>query len=137
MIRAGFHAPCDGDDYSDDELGPTASGPDKDYCETDSTTPQQFTNLDESELRRRFLDCTAELVSGVHGGSHVASTLLAEWPGKAQVLVAKNNVPTESDLGIIQELQKFIAVVTRSNGKQTFHAWCHLCITKPKCCDHA
>ncbi|KAK5329281.1 hypothetical protein LTR70_000778 [Exophiala xenobiotica] len=107
--------PCDGDDYSDDELGPTTSGPDTDHREADSTNPQQFTTFDERELRRRFLDRTAELVSGVHGGSHVTSTLLAEWPGKAQVLVAKNNLPSESDLGIIQELQKFIEVVARSN----------------------
>jgi len=128
--------PCDGYDYSDDELGPTTSGPGTDYREADSTSPQQFTNFDERELRQRFLDRTAELVSGVHGGSHVTSTLLAEWPGKAQVLVAKNNLPSEGDLEIIQELQHFIEVIAKSDGKQIPHSWCHLCITKPRCCDH-
>lgn len=87
----------------------------------DSIGPQTFTNFDEKELKRRFLDRVAELVSNVRGGPHVAGTLLVEWPEKTEILVAKNGGCFKGDRDLLETLQTLIRVVARSDGK--VHPW--------------
>jgi len=83
----------------------------------DSTSPQELKSFDDEELKRRFLDRTAEIFSNIKGGPHVASTLLAEWPGVAEVFVAKNRGLSEEDLAFRDMLQGMVRVIAMNHGE--------------------
>lgn len=71
----------------------------------------------DKELKERFLDRTAELISDSRGGSKVTATMLAEMPDVTHLFVAQNAALHEPALEFLKALELFIRDISRTNGE--------------------
>lgn len=63
----------------------------------------------DAAIRRKFLDCLAETLSGAKGWSHVTATVLRETEESVEVVVARNSgKDVEKDDPYLERLQRFM-----------------------------
>lgn len=78
--------------------------------ELDTEHPALLGKCVNNDLKRRFLDRLAEIISHRKGGGHVASTALVEDQDSATVYVAKNDGFSAAEMDGLQSLFQTLSV---------------------------
>lgn len=71
------------------------------------------------ELKERFLDRTAELVSDDHGGLEVTATVLVEWPDVAEIHIAQNAAIERSTCEFLGMLERVVSDASANSGRSS------------------
>ena len=96
------------DDNNGEEAKLDNDGPETDATITSEATPQLLASRDEF-LRRKFLNCVAELLANKRGGNHVAATALREGEDSVEIDIASNRpFTTIKDDEYLTSLSRFL-----------------------------
>ena len=95
------------DDNNGEEAKLDNDGPETDATITSEATPQLLASRDEP-LRRKFLNCVAELLANKSGGNHVAAAALREGEDSVEIDIASNRPFTIKDDEYLTSLSRFL-----------------------------
>ncbi|KAK0735080.1 hypothetical protein B0T26DRAFT_690770 [Lasiosphaeria miniovina] len=82
---------------------------------TESLRVHNLSHVDNSRLKRAFLDRLSELVANSKGGHHVSAALMVEWPDRVDVLVARNSgfKPDDPSVRMLERLSSGLREISR------------------------
>ncbi|KAK3375576.1 hypothetical protein B0T24DRAFT_616552 [Lasiosphaeria ovina] len=82
---------------------------------TESVRVRNLSHVDNSRLKRTFLDRLSELVANSKGGHHVSAALMVEWPDRVDVLVARNSgfKPDDPSVRMLERLSSELREISR------------------------
>ena len=92
------------------------SNGDGDASSTDTRFPHQISNSGHGRLKRRFLDCLAELAANKKGGTAVACSAMKEAEDNAVIWIARNEGFSDAEKPTFDRLEKLLGSLSCNDG---------------------